>query len=423
MTKRLVLLTVLNGAIRFGAITGGALVLAAPALADVKAGAEAWARGDYPAAVREWGGPASDGDADAQYNLGQAYKLGRGVPQDLRKAEKWFGKAAAQGHLQGGDNYGLLLFDRGEHALALPYIKAAAERGDPRAQYLLGIAHFNGDLMAKDWVRAYALMSLARGAGLPQAGPAMTQMDGFIPLAQRQQAAGLALQLASDAEANRSRQLATAELGGNAINPGTTPGAPPLVAAAAPVVAAPAVPVAAPPPSHRAPPSPEEAVAMAERVSAGSTPRTAGADYARPPIAAAPAGVPVIAAPPKPVPTITAVKPQPAPLAAAKPLVQRIPKPAPVVSAPVATASAPTPRPVAPDATWRIQFGAFGVAGNADALWNKLRVRPEVSGHPRINVAVGSVVKLQAGQFTHDSAQSACSRLSAAGITCIAVRN
>ena len=54
------------------------------AFADVKAGVDAWARGDYPAAVRQWQGPADKGDADAQFNLGQAYKLGRGVPTDLR---------------------------------------------------------------------------------------------------------------------------------------------------------------------------------------------------------------------------------------------------------------------------------------------------------------------------------------------------
>jgi uncharacterized protein len=162
-------------------------ILSAPAQADTKAGVDAWTRGDFPTAVREWQAAAAKGDGDAMFNLGQAYKLGKGVPQDLTKAEELFGRAAALGHLQASDNYGLLLFQRGEKARALPFIRAAADRGDPRAQYLLGIAHFNGDLVPKDWPRAYALLSLARQQGLPQAGPALQQMDEYIPLDQRQQ--------------------------------------------------------------------------------------------------------------------------------------------------------------------------------------------------------------------------------------------
>ena len=63
----------------------------------------------------------------------------------------------------------MLLFQRGERAKALPYVSAASDRGDPRAQYLLGIANFNGDNVPKDWVRAYALVTLAQQQGLPQA--------------------------------------------------------------------------------------------------------------------------------------------------------------------------------------------------------------------------------------------------------------
>ena len=80
------------------ALAGG--LAATPAFADVKAGVEAWSRGDYPAAVAQWRAPAAAGDADAQFNMGQAYKLGRGVPVDLAMAESWYRKAAVQGHAQ-----------------------------------------------------------------------------------------------------------------------------------------------------------------------------------------------------------------------------------------------------------------------------------------------------------------------------------
>jgi len=72
------------------------LLAVSPALADVKAGVDAWGRGDYQTAVKEWRGPAASGNPDAQFNLAQAYKLGRGVPMDLRQAESWYKKAADQ---------------------------------------------------------------------------------------------------------------------------------------------------------------------------------------------------------------------------------------------------------------------------------------------------------------------------------------
>lgn len=325
-------------------LSGTAAVLSGPAWADVQDGLNAWARNDYPAAIREWQGPAASGDADAQFLLAEAYKQGLGIRQDLAKAEELYGKAAAQGHMQASDVYGLLLFDRGQRVQAMPYVRAGAERGDPRAQYLLGLAHFNGDLAEKDWVRAYALVSLAQQSGLARAVAALAKMDQHIDLEQRQKAAALAAELASRAEANLARQLAAANLRG-----GT-------------------------PVARANPKSP-----VAPKVS----PRTAGADYARP--------------------SVTSPAP---PLPAPRPLT----RPAPARAAPEASGA------------WRIQLGAFGVAANADTLWNKLRARPELAGHPRINARAGKMIKLQAGGFTsQEAARTACSRLAGAGVSCLAV--
>ena len=196
---------------------GALLAGAGPALADVKAGVDAWARGNYDAAVREWRDPAAAGDADAQFNMAQAYRLGRGVEQNPKQAEILYAQAAAQGHVKAADNYGLLLFQDGRREEAMPYVQAASDRGDPRAQYLLGIAHFNGDIVPRDWVRAYALLTLANGAGLPQAPPALQQMDSFIPLAQRQAAQALAQQLKRDGDARRAQQLAAVDLALGAV--------------------------------------------------------------------------------------------------------------------------------------------------------------------------------------------------------------
>ena len=67
--------------------------MASPALADTRAGVDAWTRGDFATAVKTWQIESARGDADAMFNLGQAYKLGKGVTQNLALAEALFGRA------------------------------------------------------------------------------------------------------------------------------------------------------------------------------------------------------------------------------------------------------------------------------------------------------------------------------------------
>lgn len=400
------------------ALLGGAAMLwTCPALADVRAGVDAWTRGDFTAAIREWQAPADRGDADAQFNLAQAYKLGRGVRQDLVKAEQLFGKAAAQGHLQASDNFGLLLFQRGQRAQAMPYISAAAGRGDPRAQYLLGVSHFNGDNVPKDWVRAYALVSLAQQAGLEQARPALTQMDQHVPLDQRQQAIALASDLAAEAESTRARQLAAVDLGATVPSSGAQPAASvvrDIHPSGAPVftTATPAAASTVPASPTRAPSvaTAEQAVADAQRVTGQGNPATAPANLPRPVIVTMPR--PQIANAPAAAP---AARPAPAPA----------PRPAPPPPAQPREVAPPRAAAIAPaTGPWRVQLGAFGVAANADTLWNRVKSRPELAGHSRLNVRSGSMIKLQAsGYATQSAAQSACSRLSGAGFTCIVAGN
>lgn len=148
--------------------------------AGVRAGVEAWQAGNYDEAIRIWRPLADRGDADAQYNLAQAYFLGRGVPQNLTLAEQWYERAARQGHAEAQANYGLLLFQNGRRREALPWVERAANRGDARAQYVLGTALFNGDLVARDLPRAYALMTRAAQQNLAPAVTQLAEMERHI---------------------------------------------------------------------------------------------------------------------------------------------------------------------------------------------------------------------------------------------------
>ena len=347
--------------------TAAALVVATTcagsAFAGVKDGVEQWSRGDYAAAVHQWEGPAAKGDADALFNMGQAYKLGRGVPKDLEKAEEMYRKAAKLGHARAIDNYGVLLFQTGRQTEAMQWISASAARGEPRAMYILGIATFNGDYAPKDWVRAYALMTRAAGSGLAQAMTSLSSMNEQIPLEQRQLGVSLAQEMEGKSAEIRGRELAAADLGAKVP---TVPFRPAL------------------------PTEPLQSVDIPASQTSGQGPITAAAGYAAP---AAPA--------PKPKPGVTAPKP--------------------ALTTPKPTQAAPAPAPRA-SGNWRVQLGAFGQKSNADALWAKLHTRAELAGHPRIDAGSG-VTRLQAGGFAGEAdASRACAGLKAAGQTCLVVK-
>ncbi len=215
------------------------LLLAAPASADVKSGVDRWMRGDYAGAVAEWRPMADRGDADAQFNLGQAYKLGRGVTANAGLAQNWYEKAAKQGHEQAQVNVGLLLYNNGRRQEAMPWIRKAADLGDPRAQYILGTELFNGDLVGKDWPRAYALMLKAADGGVPPAADNLKAMERFIPAEQRRQGTALAQNMGRGGPARGG----IASIARPAVTP-VKAGPAPKPVAAAPVRAAAPAPVA-----------------------------------------------------------------------------------------------------------------------------------------------------------------------------------
>ena len=95
---------------------------------SVKAGIEACQKGDYATAVNHWRPLAEKGDADAAFNLGQAYRLGRGVVINLAAAQTWLERAAKSDHLDAQTTLGLLLFQNGNRIGGLRWLKIAAER-------------------------------------------------------------------------------------------------------------------------------------------------------------------------------------------------------------------------------------------------------------------------------------------------------
>ena len=202
------------------------LLLAAPASAQsVKAGIDAWQRGDYVAAVAIWRPLAEAGDPDASFNMGQAYRLGRGVLVDLSIAQTWLEQAAEKGHVDAQTTLGLLLFQNGNQAGGLQWLKGAAEKGDPRAMLVYGTALYNGDGVPQDPVLGYAYVSRSAAQGLEPARNTLQQMDEIMPLEQRKKGVAMAMQKAKTqqkAEAKpQAKSATTPRAARNAVSPGS----------------------------------------------------------------------------------------------------------------------------------------------------------------------------------------------------------
>ncbi len=109
------------------------VLVAAPACTDYEAGKEAYYRGDYDTALKEWRPLAEQGDAHAQNNLGTMHEEGRGVPQDYVQAHMWANLAASQ--------------------------------GDATAQAFLGVMYQQGRGVPQDFVLAHMWENLAAAQG------------------------------------------------------------------------------------------------------------------------------------------------------------------------------------------------------------------------------------------------------------------
>jgi len=243
-----------------------AAAAAAPAMAaqSVRAGISAWEAADYAKAVGIWRPLAEAGDADAQFNLGQAYRLGRGVTLNLAVAKTWFERAAGQGHVDAQTTLGLLLFQNGEQAEGLKWLGKAAEKGEARAMLIYGTALVNGDTVTQDPVLGYAYVSRSAAQGLGPARETLKQLDELLPLADRKKGVALA----------KIKAKSAPPVGGKKAKAAAAKPKPAVVKPAAPKpveVAAAEPKPAAPPPARPAPTKPAPTkVAPAKPPAAGN---------------------------------------------------------------------------------------------------------------------------------------------------------
>ncbi len=414
---------------------------------SIRAGVEKWRAGAYPEAVALWQPSAATGDPDAMFNMGQAYKLGRGVTADPMIARDYYRKAAAKGHLPAQANLGISLFQTGEKPEAVRWLRQAADRGEARAQYVLGIAAFNGDGLPRAVGLGYGYLLRSAASGLPQASTALTTIEPGLSPADRTTGEAVAASLASGKGvpvASGPRMITSPPSPSTTLLRTAPPiAAPPLIKAPPPpsvplsvasvlgafrpdvpvpertnqrvnspttkVTAAPAMVAGAPPAANQLAQSVGKAMTntMVERpalsdsmtntiVQADASAKTA-AKIANSTAMTADAGIKAANAGAKP-----AVKPG---------LLATTPKPFTFL-----TSDLPPPKRAD---TWRVQLGAFSQRQLADAALAQVP-KTEIGGAVKpIFASDGPVTKLQLGPYpTRDAARSACAKLAGAGRAC-----
>jgi TPR repeat protein len=97
-------------------------------------------------------------DAEAQYILGELYRLGKEVGQDFEKAAMWYRKSAEQGHAEAQVELGLMYSQgRGvaqDYAEGAAWTRRAADQGLSAAQFYMGLHCGGGHGIPLSWAEA-----------------------------------------------------------------------------------------------------------------------------------------------------------------------------------------------------------------------------------------------------------------------------
>ncbi|MBI4968369.1 MAG: SEL1-like repeat protein [Rhodospirillales bacterium] len=266
------------------------LLAAGSALADLAGGVEKLKKGEYEAAFYEFLPLAEQGDANAQLLLGTMYSQGKGVPNDLGEARKWyqraalqnnpaaqfalgdilaqgkgvpmdldealvwFRRAANQGHVHAINNLGFAYASgtgvERDPVQAAAWFRKGAQAGDVNAQYNLALAYQNGSGVPIDPVRAHLYFNLAAAKGDRESATARDEIARTLGPDQLKAAQALFQNWKPGDEAVPPQAVASAPP--VAAAPQTAPLPPSL--AALPTIGAPAAQPPLPPPVAVAPP-------------------------------------------------------------------------------------------------------------------------------------------------------------------------
>ncbi|MBF0157994.1 MAG: sel1 repeat family protein [Magnetococcales bacterium] len=140
---------------------------------------------------------AHEGHVVAQSNLAIRYALGKGVPQDYKEAEKWCRVAAEKGDAKAQYNLGVMYQnDSGivpqDNTEAEKWYRLAAEQSYAAAQFMLGRFYDEGTVVEQDNIQAHLWYNLASAKGHREAIRARDELSQSMDAEQLAQAHELA---------------------------------------------------------------------------------------------------------------------------------------------------------------------------------------------------------------------------------------
>ena len=129
---------------------------------------------------------AGQGDAEAQFELGNRYLQGEGVDQDNFEALRWFKLAADSGNVNAQYNIAVMYLNGigviKDSAEAVQWFVTAAENGDAQSQFTLAVLLFNGQLgVPQNVPEAYKWFTLAGAAGHQAAAANAVLVQEMLP--------------------------------------------------------------------------------------------------------------------------------------------------------------------------------------------------------------------------------------------------
>ena len=123
---------------------------------------------------------AKNGEAQAQYAVGEMYRRGKGIEASDKEALNWFMHAASQGDLRASYKVAYIYLHSTTVSQApqkaLPWLEISAKSGYPPAQYELGLLYTSHNGVKKDNARALTLLGKAKLAGYQPANRAFNKV-------------------------------------------------------------------------------------------------------------------------------------------------------------------------------------------------------------------------------------------------------
>ena len=115
---------------------------------------------------------AEQGDAEAQFELGEMYYNGYDVAQDYKQAFSWYKKSAEQGYAYAQLQLGGMYFNgkgvaKDDKQSSYWYNKAADHEDESAVQFLIAKMYYNGYDAVQDYKKAFYLFKKFAEEGLP----------------------------------------------------------------------------------------------------------------------------------------------------------------------------------------------------------------------------------------------------------------